>query len=274
MVIAGGRWPLWLLIITLAALLAVALAGTGATAGLKSPGVQVLSPLQNLVKGVTGAAGSLLETVGRISALGEENRLLRQQVQQLQSEIVRLQESGQENRQLRALLEYQRDNPGLEYLAASIIGYDPNGLVQSLTIARGTKDGVQTGMVVVYGLGLLGKVVEAYPKAARVLLITDPSSVINALLQRSRVQGLMTGRADHSLDLQYVDKTADVLVGDLVLTSGLGGGYPQGIPLGRVARIIDKDQALFKEIQVQTLASIASLRSVLVITDFTPVALP
>lgn len=274
MVITGGRWPLWLLIITLAALLAVAFAATGATSGLKSPGVQALSPVQRLVKGVTGTASSFLETVGRVGALAEENRQLRQRVQQLQSEIVRLQEAGQENRQLRALLEYQRDNPGLEYLAASIIGYDPNGLVQSLTIARGTKDGVQTGMVVVSALGLLGKVVEAYPRAARVLLITDPSSVINALLQRSRIQGVVTGRADRSLDLQYVDKTADVMVGDLVLTSGLGGGYPQGIPLGRVARIIDNDQALFKEIQVQPLASVASLRSVLVITDFTPVALP
>ena len=274
MVIAGGRWPLWLLLITLAALLAVVFSGTGLAAGLKSPGVQALSPVQHLVRGVTGGAGSFLDTVGRINALADENHQLRQQVQQLQREIIRLQEAGQENRQLRALLDYQRDHPGLEYLAASVIGYDPNGLVQSLTVDRGTKDGVQTGMVVVSAPGLLGKVVESYPRAARVLLITDPSNVINVLLQRSRVQGVVTGRADRNLDLQYVDKTADVVVGDLVLTSGLGGGYPEGIPLGRVSRIIDKDQALFKEIQVQPLASVASQRNVLVITDFTPVALP
>ena len=270
----GRKLAVWMGVLVFIASLSMLFSGTGAAEAMRGPGTQALSPLQALLKGITDTSGSFVGTLGRLGVLSEENRQLREQVEQLQSQMVSLQEAGEENHRLRALLDYKRDQPGWEYVPATIIGREPNNLIQSFVIDRGSDAGTKKGMVVVAGFGLLGKVVEVYPGASKVLLITDPSSVISAELQRSRAQGVVVGRADRSLEIQYVDKSADVIVGEVVVTSGLGGGFPKGIPIAKVASVMQKDQALFKEIKLVPIAALDATRNILVIKDFAPVALP
>lgn len=270
----NGRWLLWLFILSLSGVLAVSFSGTNAGSTLKTPGAEALSPFQNVLQQVTSGAGALVNAVKQAGELSNDNQHLRRELERLQSENVRLQEAGQENQQLRALLSYERDNPGREYKPATIIAYDPNNLLRSVTINRGTESGVQKGMVAVSDVGLAGKVVEAYPRAAKVLLLTDPSSVVNAVVQRSRVQGVVTGRPNGGLGLQYIERDADVRQGDAVVTSGLGGGFPKGYLIGKVAAVTTNDQALFKEIRIEPAVKASALEIVLVVTDFTPVELP
>ena len=268
------RWLLWLLIVTFTGLTAVAFAGAGVSTGLRTPGVSVLAPVQSLIRGAVDTTVAIVSAVRDIGGLAEENRQLERQIEELQGQVIQLREAGEENRQLRALLDFERDNPGREYLPATIIAHDPNNLVRSVVINRGTEQGLQKGMVVVNEVGLVGKVVEAYPNASKVLLLIDPSSVVNALVQRSRAQGIVTGRSDAHLRLQYVQKGADVGVGDLVVSSGLGGGHPKGLLLGSVSYLTSNDQEPFQTIRLAPAVQIASLETVLVVKDFAPIKLP
>lgn len=267
-------WPFWLLILTVAAVAAVAFSGSEASNALKTPGVALLLPLQSAVKGGVDGLASVADTALSFGAQAEENRRLKEQLQRLQDEIIRLREAAVENQEWRSLVDFVRDNPGREYYPASVIGVDPSKLVRSVIINRGGNDGVQRGMVVVSHLGLMGKVTEVYQGASKVLLVNDPSSVANGIVQRSRVEGVVTGRADQKLTMQYVPKSADIVLGDAVVTSGLGGGYPRGLLIGTVEHVQSNDQDLFKTIQLQPAFSPEGQRTVLLVKDFVPIELP
>jgi rod shape-determining protein MreC len=269
-----GGWPFWLLILTVGSVAAIAFAGSQGSTVLKSPGVAVLAPVETALRAASDAVMNVAQTAISLGAMAEENQRLRQQVDQLQSEIVRLNEAGEENRELRDLLQFERDNPGREYQPASALGTDPSKLVRSLLVNRGSRDGVQRGMVVVTYLGLVGKVSEVFPNAARILLLTDASSVVNAVDQRSRVEGVVAGRGENRLSMQFVQKSADVQEGDLIVSSGLGGGFPKGIIIGRVERVTSNDQDLFKTIQVEPAVNPDVVGTVLFVKDFVPTELP
>ncbi len=269
-----GGWPFWLLVLTIFSVVAVAFSGTDASIALKTPGVTVMLPLQLAVKGGVDGLSSAVQTVISLGSLAEENDRLRRINEQLQQEIVRLHEAAEENRELRNLIEFVRENPGREYQPASVLGADPSKLARSVLINRGASDGIQRGMVVLSHLGLMGKVTEVYQGASKVLLVSDPSSVVNAVVQRSRIEGVITGRVDQKLTMQYVPKNADVVKGDIVVTSGLGGGYPRGLIIGTVEQATSNDQDLFKTIHVVPAFGPEGQRTVLVVKDFVPIELP
>ena len=241
---------------------------------LKTPGTMVLSPVQGLLTGLGNRIEAITTFLTVAGQAYEENRLLRVEIELLKREVISLQEAGQENRQLRALLNYQQTNPGGEYLPATIIAHDPNPLVQSVLLDRGSTQGVQIGNIVVTENGLLGRIVEVTPQASKVLLTSDPSSAVNALLQRSRAQGVVTGRAAGLMALGFVESRADIQEGDVVLTSGLGGGFPKGIPIGLVSKIENNDQDLFLTVELEPMVEVSSLENVLISIDFTPLLLP
>ncbi len=268
------RWSIGFSAVAAIVVLSLVAAGSGAPAFLKIPAVALLTPVLGVVQAFTSPVSGFFDALGRTAAMAEENVALKTQLEKALSEATALREAGEENRQLRALLNFERDNPGREFLAGRIIANDPNGLIRSVVIDRGSEQGVQKGMVVVVDRGMVGRVVVVYPRAARVLLTTDASSVVNGVVQRSRVQGVATGRADGSLALQYVDKDADVKEGDVVVSSGLGGGYPRGITLGTVKRVTNADQAFFKEVQLTPAATSGPLEIALVMLDFVPGELP
>ena len=268
------KWPAWLILLTLFGVLAVAFTSGSRAQAAKTPGVTVLNPIISVGNRISSSLGSVVYTIANVGRLEKENHQLQEQVAQLERELLRLREAGEENSALRALLGYQRDNPGKQYLAASVVARDPSGIVEAVLMNLGTEQGVQNGMIVVGEGGMVGQVLEAYPNLSKVLLSTDPSLTVNSIVQRSRVQGVVSGTTDGGLTMRYVPKDADVREGDLVVTSGLGGGFPRGLLVGLVVRVNNREQELFQEVTLEPATRVSTLERVLVILDFLPLRLP
>ncbi len=194
-----------------------------------------------------------------------DNQFLKEEVRQLRAQVGELGETALENYRLSHLLEI-RNQVGTEALAAKVIGKDATNWFRTILIDKGANEGIQRHMAVVTPEGLVGRVVDVTALAARVQLITDPESAVGVLIQRSRVAGVAAGSHGGIVQIKYLPLMADVIVGDRVITSGMGGIFPKGIPLGRVLRSSrPTNGALFQETEVQPLAEFSRLEEVMVL---------
>lgn len=239
---------------------------------LERAALGTFAPLQGGITHPLQSVAHLLDALQRLAALQEENQRQSQLIARLSGEIVRLRELEIENQQLREQLGYQIDNPERALLPASVIGRDPSNLVQSIIIDKGSAQGVEEGMVVIESAGLVGKVIGVSPTSAKVLLITDPRSSVTAMIQRpnSRAVGVVSGQPGNRLIMRYLPQSEEVRQTDLVVTSGLGGGFPKGLLIGKVVEVRQKDIEMFQGALVETAVPFAKLESVLVVLDFTP----
>jgi len=258
----------------IAAILALLLLNqSGRLEGLKSV---LLTPLSALQRGVAGATAGLVDTVRGSpddAALRQENADLKAQVAQLQKRIVTLQEGQADLNLLSGLLNYARSSPDNRYAAANVIGRDSSPFLSFIIIDLGTDSGVARDQPVVTDNGLVGVVVAVTCCSARVRLITDPDSAVNARLQQSRDEGVAVGRFGGGLDLQYLSQQAQVKTGDVVLTSGLGGGYPEGIVIGTVSAVQRQSFDVLQTTSLTPGVDFNRLEIVLVITNFKPIDL-
>lgn len=246
---------------------------SGKLEGLKG---LLLTPLSTLERGVTGATAGLTQSLHPspdTAALRQENSDLKAQVAQLQKRVVDLQESQADFNLLASLLNYARSQPDNHYAAANVIGRDTSPFLGYIIIDLGSDSGVARDQPVVTDSGLVGAVVEVNCCAAKVRLITDPSSAVNARLQQSRDEGVAVGRFGGGLDLQYLSQQAQVKSGDLVLTSGLGGGYPTGIVIGTVSAVQRQSFDVLQTASLTPGVDFNRLEIVLVITNFKPLDL-
>jgi rod shape-determining protein MreC len=138
-------------------------------------------------------------------------------------------------------------------------------------INRGSNDGILRGMPVVTDQGLVGRVDAVIADAARVQLITDPASMVNVRLQNAQEEGALVGSATGDVVMQMIPQDATIEIGDLVLTSGLGGSYPPDLIVGQVVNIRSRDFDLFQQATVQPVVDFNRLQIVLVIVNFKPV---
>lgn len=246
-------------------------------AGVLSPLEDVLSIPLNLVSGVFNNLA--LAMVGGVTDLAELQNLqqrnadLEEALAQFQSELVELREIASDYRRLTQLLDYTTTVQNQEFVTADVINVDQTGLRRTITINRGTRDGITNGMPVVTAQGLIGRVWDVSANAARVLLITDRDSAISARLQSSRAQGSVQGQLSGNLRMTMIPLDAAVQVGDLVITSGLGGNLPPDLPIGVVTSTRQFEFELFQEAEVTSLNNFDTLEFVLVITNFEPVDL-
>jgi rod shape-determining protein MreC len=151
-------------------------------------------------------------------------------------------------------------------IAASIVTSNLNGKTRMIIVDRGKKDGVQVDLPVVAWGGAVGRVIAVDARQAKVRLITDASSGVAGVVQRSRAQGMVLGGARAALDLLYVPRYADVLHGDRVVTSGLDGIFPRGFGVGRVGSITDKPNGA-QTISLEPELDYASLEEVLILLE-------
>lgn len=174
-------------------------------------------------------------------------------------------EMEEENKRLRRLLDL-KEQSSYEGLASSVIAREPSNWFQTLLLDRGERSGVKKDSIVVTPEGLVGRVIKVNKNSSQVLLITDPGSEIGALVQRTRIQGVIQGRK-RDLILKYLPLEADVREGDLVLTSGLEGGlFPKGLAIGRIKKIEPPHpQDLFLKIVVIPEVNLSSLEEVLLL---------
>jgi len=206
-----------------------------------------------------------------LARLRQRNVELEAEVSRLQAEIIDLKQQLAETRVLSALVDFARVRPENRYVAAAVIGRDPNPFVKYVIINRGSDDSLRRGMPVVTQQGLVGRVAAVTAGAARVQMITDPASAVNVRLEPSRAQATLLGSVTSEISLDMIPLTASIQNGDLVLTSGLGGNYPADILVGQVTSVRRRETDLFQSAAVQPVVDFNRLEIVLIITNFRPV---
>ena len=206
-----------------------------------------------------------------IVSLRTRNAELESQVSQLQAQVIELQQRVNETEILAALVDFSRANPESTYRAAAVIGRDPSPFLHYVIINRGSDDGIRRGMPVVTNQGLVGRIDAVIADGARVQLVSDPGSAINVRLQNAETDAVLLGSLTGDLSLDMISQDAAVEGGELVLTSGLGGGYPPDLIVGQVATVRSLEYELFQQASVQPAVDFGRLEIVLVITNFRPI---
>lgn len=169
-----------------------------------------------------------------LARLSEDNQTLRNTVLEQHLELVRLREELRHLEHLEALNEQTEELSGI---SAQVIGRSPIPTQHTILIDRGRQDGVVVASIVVNVGGVLGRVIEVYPKTSLVLLLTDPDSRVSSLVERTREMALLIGMSHAECRLIHLDSDADIEIGDRILTAGLGGPFPKGLTLGSITRI-------------------------------------
>ncbi|MGE0448029.1 MAG: rod shape-determining protein MreC [Vicinamibacterales bacterium] len=201
-----------------------------------------------------------------------ENQALRHQLAQLQVQLQEQRALAGRARSLEGILEL-RKTVDLETTAARIIGAAALPEFRSVTIDKGARDGIQPDMAVIAPTGVVGRVVVVGARASRVQLLVDHNAAAGALLERSRAQGVLVGADEGLMQLEYVPELSDVAAGDVVVTAGIDGIYPNGLTLGIVDRV-EKGAGPYRNILVRPSVDFASLEDVLVVLTPPPARQP
>lgn len=228
-------------------------------------------PLQKSAELTGEGLGSIWSSLFGASA-GATARLRAENLQ-LKAQLVELDETQKENARLQRLLDFavRQDE---RTVAARVIGVDATSWFRTITIDRGTQDQLREGMAVVTAQGVVGRIVTCTPRSSRILLIVDSASKLSTLIERTRARGICRGDGE-ALVLDYLPLTADVQQGDILVTSGLGGGFPKGLVVGSVASVEKRGFDMFQTVRIEPAVDFDHLEEVLIIVDAVlPAALP
>lgn len=234
-----------------------------------------LVPLQRSITQVAQNLTGRLEQSASVEALQARNVELEALNNKLMVDNVRLLEFERENDLLRQLLNYTRSNPQFNYQTTTVIGRsigtDPTNLLYFIYVDAGARDGIAENMPVITDRGLVGRVTAVGPNLAQVLMLIDPASAVNALIQNSRVTGLVRGNIDGTLTMERIPQDEKVNPGDIVLTSGLGGNFPDKLVIGQVTEVLKRDQDMFQTARIRPTVDFGKLETMLVVTSFKPI---
>ena len=227
----------------------------------------VLAPFQRAAAWAGDQVNGTLINFGDIMAVHEQNKMLRREVEQLREQNVKAEEFSAENVRLRELLGYKNLATQFDLLMARVIGREAATWTRMITIDRGTEHGVQKNMAVVTARGLVGVVTEAGLISSKVQLILDPRISVGALVQRSRVAGIVEGNPDNAIQPRLVNipRNEDIAEGDVVITSGFGGIYPKGIMIGQIRLVKNDSTGLLHLAVLETAVDFQRLEDVAVI---------
>jgi rod shape-determining protein MreC len=264
----------WIILIALV-LIAVLLTALDRTGNLDTAFAFIRDPMSVVLGWTsqrTNVIANALEGPRDLQTARQEIEALNVRIDALERENEELREIEGEYQLLVDLFNRARQTPDYQRLTASVIGQDPNPAVRSIIIDRGSADGIRVGMPVESARGLVGQVYRTTPNSSQVVLITDSSSAIPARLGTSRATGILRGGGlGGVLTIEWIDLKYDVENGEDVLTSGLGGRFPQDLVIGRVIEVDRREAELFQQAVVQAAADLDSLEIVFVITNFEPV---
>jgi rod shape-determining protein MreC len=234
-----------------------------------------LRKVQGLVVSMTAPGLEGLEYVGRsakqlwlgyfyLIGVRQQNAELQRQLEEYKQREVHFQEAEQALIRLENLLDLKRQ-VALPVIGARVIAYDPSLWSRSAIINQGKAQGVKEGLPILAPQGIVGRIVGVYPEYSKVMLIVDRKSSADAMVQRTRIRGMLKGKGGNRCSLEFVPKSADVQVGDLVLASGLVGLYPKGLVFGKVTTANKKNPGVFQEIEVSPNVDLSTLEEVLVV---------
>ena len=194
----------------------------------------------------------------------DEYLRFKKQSEALKARLVYLQEQVEENKRSAGILDFRRAQ-AYASVVANVIGRDPSNWNASLVIDRGQKDGIKVGMPVVSTLGVVGRIFEIGNTTSKVVLLSDPSFSVAALVQRTRESGLLSGSLGGLCRLEYLTDKADVKVGDRVITSKLSSAFPEGILIGQIQDVQASESSHSVECYVSPAVDLAQIEEVIVI---------
>ncbi|HLG69436.1 MAG TPA: rod shape-determining protein MreC [Chloroflexota bacterium] len=233
---------------------------------------RAFTPVQSVLTKQTNGVFDLWATLSQIAQLRDENERLRKEVATLRAQDADLNRVEAENSTMRAQLKYAQANPQFTLMPASVIAKDLHGLDDYVEIDRGALDGLQPQMTVVSPDGyLVGRILRLTEHRARVLIITNPSSSVAAIISSpDQPEDVVDGQVHGKLLMRNIPQAAKVKVGDDVLTSGLGANFPKGIKIGQLATLTNSDIQLFQQAEVAPYCDFGRLSDVEVITNRLP----
>ncbi len=226
--------------------------------------------------GIGRQINNVVTTARDLATLRARNNQMQTMVDTLTIDNLRLTEVESENERLRSLLKFAQLNPNYDFrggqVIARVIGKGPSNYLSSITIDLGSDHGIQPGMPVVTERGLVGRIYKVGPVSSTVLLITDPSSGVPALIQRSssRLSGVVSGRAGDLPVMDFIPQDEKIALGDTVITSGLGGNFPKNLTVGQIVEVRQRDYEMFQQATIRPTVNFDRLEFVLVITNFKP----
>lgn len=209
-----------------------------------------LGPLQSGVVRFIDGFGTLKDDYIGLWNVRAENKRLQGLIDKYLAELGEFREGYSTYLHLQELLEF-KEKQTFKAITARVVGKEPAYWYKTIVVDRGRKDDVLEGMIVQVPAGVVGQVIHTAEHYSKILLANAPSSAIDAMIQKNRTRGILKGAGENGYILNYVLKNADVLEGDLVVTAGIGGVFPAGIPLGTVSRVFKKKRGMFQEIEVR-----------------------
>ena len=227
--------------------------------------VDAITPLERGLVWVQNGARDIWHNYFFLRGVRAENRQLKEQIEQMRLDQVRLSEDAAQARRLQSLLAFKEQFIA-KTVPAQVIGSSGNDLSRSIYIDKGSNDGLAQDMAVITSGGIVGKVLRVYPTTSLVLMINDQSSGVGALLEKSRLQGVLRGSANGELILERVMSDEQVVPGETVLSSGGDQIFPKGLPVGTVSKV-SPGRELFLNIKVKPAADLSRLEEVLVVTE-------
>ncbi|HUM04618.1 MAG TPA: rod shape-determining protein MreC [Terriglobales bacterium] len=226
--------------------------------------VTAVSPFEKALVWLQTSTGNIWHNYFYLRGVRSENRELRQQIEQMRIEQVRMSQDADQARRLQALLAFKEQFIS-QTMAAQVIGSSGSEQSRSIYIDKGERDGIKSDMAVITADGVVGKVLHVYRSVSLVLLISDQTSGVGAILEKSRLQGILRGMPSGEIGLEKVMSDEQVAAGEMVLTSGGDRIFPKGLALGRVTQV-SPGSDLFLNIRVKPAANLSKLEEVLVVT--------
>ncbi|NOZ86196.1 MAG: rod shape-determining protein MreC [Deltaproteobacteria bacterium] len=228
--------------------------------------MQVTAPLQYALSEVTRGIGSIWNRYYMLLGVRDQRDKLLSDNRKLLLENQRLRNEVRKKARLEKLLGFARTIPA-DYLGAEVISVSSDPLARTLRIDRGREDGVRNYQAVMSADGLVGRIISVSENFSDVLLLTDVSSSVSIIVAPVRAKALLTGSGDdeEACIVDYLRRNHRINVGDEVITSGLDGVFPKGLPVGKISRIRDPGQGLFYEARVDLAADLTSLEEVLIL---------
>jgi rod shape-determining protein MreC len=224
--------------------------------------VDAIDPFQRSLRGITDISLGAWRSYRSLLRAQQENQELHTQLVSAQSQIQQLSEQGAESLRLRALLEFKNQLP-FQSVAAEVIASSPGENSNAIFIGKGADAGLTSDLAVIIPEGVVGKTIAVFSHSSQVLLLTDPSSGVGVMLEKTRVQGVLKGDSQNLCLIRYIMNEEPVAFGEAILTSGLDQIYPKGLRVGTVVRTSAGN--IYKNVEVKPTADLNRLETVLVV---------
>lgn len=224
--------------------------------------VSAYDPFDRSMRGIADGVGRVWRTYANLVRAQKENQQLRRQLVAEQNTLQQLTEAASENQRLRSILDF-KNHQSFQTLAAEVIGASPGPGSNAVFIDKGAVDGLTSDLAVIAPEGVVGKIISVYARTSQVLLISDPSSGVGTVLEKSRVEGVLKGSNQNLCQLDYIMNDEQVEPGEAVLTSGMDQIYPKGLRVGAVVQV--GPGSMYKKISVRPAAALDRLEDVLVV---------